>query len=98
MSQLRHISGSREKKRTYTGDLCRQPHLTVGLREEPTLLPLVDALPPALADIGPGDGEQLAGPQLDLAGVRLRLEVVQRRRLSVCIAEVSRQGGTGSVM
>ena len=67
-------------------------HLTVGLREEPTLLPLVDALPPALADISPGDGEQLAGPQLDLARVRLRLKVVQRRRLSVQIAAVGQEG------
>ena len=73
------------------------PHLAVGLREEAALLALVDALPPALADIGAGDGEDLPGSQTDLARVRLGVEVVQRRRLPVRgIVTVRSTSGVGS--
>ena len=55
----------------------KQTHFNVGFREQADLAAGVLPFPPAFADVGPGQGEDLPGRDAQLARVRLGVEIVQ---------------------
>ena len=55
----------------------KQTHFNVGFREQADLAAGVLSFPPAFADVGPGQGEDLPGRDAQLASVRLGVEIVQ---------------------